>query len=204
MYDLFYNDNYSLLNELSEYIKQNFSKSHSYNRMRTVIDNYSVILEDVIEEEEVSSDEDMSSKPRKKKKSSGGSIFDSLLGGDSGSSDTDGGFNFADGLLGNSSIGKLAKEISEEIDPKDIEQFKDINNPGELMQKMFSSTGDGSTGFGSIMNKIISKVGTKLNDGSIDKDSMTNEASNIMKSFGGNALFSNMFNNMNNMNNTKE
>ena len=57
------------------------------------------------------------------------------------------------------------------------------------MAKMFSPGSDGNSGFGSIMSKIISKVGTKLNDGTIDQKKMTDEASNIMKSLGGSNLF---------------
>ena len=181
LFDLFHNKTNNHLESLLKYTTHHFSKAHSYNKMVDVINNYSVILEDIVEEEEVSSDDEIDnrSKSVSKKKSYKQSKKSKKK------SDNSGGFGFGEGMFDNSSIGKLAKEISEEIDEKDIAHLKDVSNPAELMQKMFSPGGDGSSGFGNIMSKIISKVGTKFKDGSIDQESMSNEASNIMKSFGG-------------------
>ena len=190
IFDLFCNDKHNYLKDLAHYITEHFSDSKLYKQMCDVIINYQTIIdEEDEEEEEVSTDDEGTilapSKKSKKKKSSS-------------SSGGGGAFDFASSLLGDSSIGKLAKEISEEINPDELKGLGDVKDQSELIQKLFTPSEDGQTGFGNIMNKIIGKVGSKLKDGSINQEAMSKEAGNLMNSLGGGggaaaSLFKNMF-----------
>jgi len=182
MFDLFYNDKNDYLKDLAKYITEHFSNSKSYNKMCDVVLNYKTIIEDEDEDEaEVSTDEEVTNTVKKKKAKS---------------SSSGGGFDFANGLLGNSSIGKLAKEISEEINPDELKGLEGVKDQNELIKKLFSPTENGSTGFGNIMNKIIGKVGAKLQDGSINQEAMSKEAGNLMNSLGGGGAAASLFKNM--------
>lgn len=80
----------------------------------------------------------------------------------------------------NSGIGNLAKEISSEIDPKELENLK---NPQDLFSALLGGGGDA----GGLTN-IIQKVGDKLQDkmakGQIDQDALMKEASSMMGMLG--------------------
>lgn len=185
IFDLFHNEEENHLVELRKYVNDNFSGNQFHRKMCLVLDNYATILEDDLEEEEVSSDDEGTTVKKSKKKSK--------------SSSEGSGFDFASGLLKDSSIGKLAQEISKEINPDELKGLENIKDQGELIKKLFNPGEDGNTGFGNIMNKIISKVGSKLQDGSINQESMQKEAGNLMSSLGGlgglggSDLFKNMF-----------
>ena len=189
IFDLFYNDEHNYLKDLAHYITEHFSNSKLYKQMCDVMINYQIIIEEEDEEEEeVSTDDEgtdstLSTKTKKKKSSSS-------------SSSGGGAFDFASSLLGDSSIGKLAKEISEEINPDELKGLGDVKDQNELIQKLFTPSDDGQTGFGNIMNKIIGKVGSKLKDGSINQEAMSKEAGNLMNSLGGGGAAASLFKNM--------
>jgi hypothetical protein len=73
-----------------------------------------------------------------------------------------------------SSIAKLAKEISEEIDAKQFlnlnEDMKNMNNPMEMMNSLFS--GDNSNGIGKLMSAVSEKLKTKMDSGEIDNETL--------------------------------
>ena len=187
IFDILYNENNNYLKDIAIYITTHFSSSKYYNKMCDVIINYQTIINDEEEEEaEVSTDEEVELVKTNKKKSSSSSS----------NSGFGGAFNLASGLLGNSSIGKLAKEISEEINPEELKGLEGVNDQGELIKKLFTPSGDGSTGFGNIMNKIIGKVGSKLQDGSLNQEKMSKEAGNLMNSLGGSGAAASLFKNM--------
>tara|TARA_R110002074_G_scaffold378793_1_gene556722 strand:- start:86 stop:1066 length:981 start_codon:yes stop_codon:yes gene_type:complete len=185
MFDLFYNDNENYLIELKEYVTKNFSNSKSFKKMLSVISNYEIIIADEEEvEEEVSTDDENNEDKKNSNDGDGG-------GGGGG-----GMFDFANSLMGNSSIGELAKEISEGISKEDLKAFEDVKDPGELFKKMMSPGENGSSGFGNIISKIAGTIGKKMSDGSIDQEKMSKEAQNMMKKMGGGmgaSMFKNLF-----------
>jgi hypothetical protein len=102
---------------------------------------------------------------------------------DTTSDDPTGGFfNMPD--MFNGIIGDLAKEIAQDLDPSKL----DLSNPMELLQDLLSGNYDENndkSGVGSLIKNIVSKIQNKLESGEISKDSLMEEAQNIMKSFKG-------------------
>lgn len=102
---------------------------------------------------------------------------------DENSDDPTGGFfNMPD--MFNGIIGDLAKEIAQDLDPSKL----DLSNPMEMLQDLLSGNYDENndkTGVGSLIKNIVSKIQTKIESGEISKDSLMDEAQNIMKSFKG-------------------
>ena len=82
----------------------------------------------------------------------------------------------------NSGIGNLAKEISSEIDPKELEN---LQNPQDLFSALLGGGGSGNAGG---LTNIIQKVGDKLQDkmskGQIDQDALMKEATSMMGMLG--------------------
>ena len=76
----------------------------------------------------------------------------------------------------NSGIGNLAKEISEEINPDELEG---LNNPEDLFSSLLGGKG-GSGGIGNLIQKVGSKLQNKLQSGELNEQSLINEAQNMM------------------------
>ena len=93
--------------------------------------------------------------------------------------------SFGDDMM-NSSIGNLAKEISEEIDLKDLEN---MDNPAELFGALFSG-GQGNDKINNLFGKVGEKLSSKMKNGEIDEQKLFAEATNMMSGLGG--LFGNM------------
>jgi hypothetical protein len=80
-------------------------------------------------------------------------------------------------ILENSKIGKLAKEISEELDLSSIKSMDDV-----------AKFTDPSNNFiNDIVSKVGSKINNKLSNGELKQDDLLSEALNLMNSFGGKA-----------------
>lgn len=75
----------------------------------------------------------------------------------------------------NSKIGKLAKEISEELDFSSITNMDDIS---KFMDPKNNFIGD-------IVSKVGTKIHSKLNNGDINQEDLLSEAFGLMNSFGG-------------------
>lgn len=86
-----------------------------------------------------------------------------------------------------SSIAKLAKEISEEIDAKEFlnlnEDMKNMSNPMEMMNSLFS--GDNSNGIGKLMSAVSEKLKTKMDSGEIDNETLLKDATSMLGNLGG-------------------
>jgi hypothetical protein len=86
-------------------------------------------------------------------------------------------------FIENSTIGKLAKEISSEIDPS---KFENMNNPSELFGSLFGGNteedGDNKTKetFGNLMKTVCSKLDNKFKSGDIKQDDLFKEAQQMM------------------------
>jgi len=75
----------------------------------------------------------------------------------------------------NSALGNLAKEISEEINPADLEGLKD---PSKLL-----SEGLNGDGLGKIIQSVGEKLQGKLSSGDLDEKKLMGEAQNMMQTF---------------------
>jgi len=75
----------------------------------------------------------------------------------------------------NSALGNLAKEISEEINPADLEGLKD---PSKLL-----SEGLNGDGLGKIIQSVGEKLQGKLSSGDLDEGKLMGEAQNMMQTF---------------------
>ena len=89
--------------------------------------------------------------------------------------------------MGNSSIGKLAEEVSKELDLEAMLGSVDSENPMDIFQNLMS---------GGAMNKIMGTihnvVNTKVESGELNKDTMMNEAQGIYGQLGQNDMFQKM------------
>ena len=74
----------------------------------------------------------------------------------------------------NSTIGNLAKEISEELNGDDL---KCMENPDDLMKNLLSGEGGG---LGNIIQKVSSKLQNKMKNGELNEEALMKEATNMM------------------------
>lgn len=90
-------------------------------------------------------------------------------------------------FLENSSLAKLAKEISDEINPNeilDIEgDMKDMNNPMKLFQSLLS--GDKNKGIGKLMTTVCDKLKNKMDSGEVNQEDLLSEATTLLQNMGG-------------------
>lgn len=124
--------------------------------------------------------------------------------GESATDDSDNmSFNIPD--IFNGSIGNLAKEIAEEIDPSMI----NLDDPSALLKDLLSGNFDqenDQTGIVNLVKNITSKIQDKISNGDINQNDLFSEAQNVMSNFsnsgdsdmaGLGSIFSNLMSNMN-------
>jgi len=81
---------------------------------------------------------------------------------------------FEDSFL-NSNIGNLAKEISQDLD---LSELKCMENPDDLMKSLMG--GSGENGLGNIIQKVSSKLQSKLASGQLNEEALMKEATQMM------------------------
>ncbi len=90
-------------------------------------------------------------------------------------------------FLENSKLAKLAKEISEEINPSEIldleKDMKDTDNPMKLFQSLLS--GDKENGVGKLMTTVCDKLKNKMETGDVNQEDLLNEATSLLQNMGG-------------------
>ena len=90
-------------------------------------------------------------------------------------------------IMNNSEIGKLAEQVSKELDIESMLGGSDSDNPMELFSNLMS---------GGAMNKIMGTihnvVNTKVESGELDRESMVNEAQNMYGQLGQSEMFQQM------------
>ena len=74
-------------------------------------------------------------------------------------------------------IGNLAKELSEEIDPKDL---GDIKNPSDIFSTLFNQEQSSESGLGNIVNTVVKKLDNKMKNGELNQEQLFSEAQNMM------------------------
>ena len=96
-------------------------------------------------------------------------------------------------IMNNSEIGKLAEQVSKELDIESMLGGLDSDNPMELFSNLMS---------GGAMNKIMGTihnvVNTKVESGELNRDSMVNEAQNMYGQLGQSEIFQQMTSQMSN------
>ena len=80
----------------------------------------------------------------------------------------------------NSGIGNLAKEISNEIDPKELEN---LQNPQDLFGALLGGNGNAG-GLQNIIKTVGDKLQNKMQNGEIDQNALMQEASSMMGMLG--------------------
>jgi hypothetical protein len=89
--------------------------------------------------------------------------------------------NSMDDMLSGSTIGKLAQEISQEIDMSSL----DLNDPGKLMSSLLGGKADGNNGLMELIKNVSSKVATKLSNGNVNQKDLLSEAQAMMSGLQG-------------------
>lgn len=96
------------------------------------------------------------------------------------------------GMMGNSKIANLAKEISDDIDVSKL----DVKGPEDIFKLMdFSSS---NNVLGDIIQKVSSKIQGKISNGELKQEDLFGEAMNMMNmmNMGGNMMSNPMMNNI--------
>jgi len=75
----------------------------------------------------------------------------------------------------NSNIGNLAKEISQDLDLSDL---KNLESPDDLMKTLMGGSTDG--GLGNIIQKVSTKLQSKLSSGQLNEEALMKEATQMM------------------------
>ena len=96
-------------------------------------------------------------------------------------------------LMNNSEIGKLAEQVSKELDIEKMLGGADSDNPMDIISNLMSG---GS--MDKIMGTIHNIVNSKMDSGELNKESMMNEAQGIYGQLGQNELFQQMTQQMGN------
>jgi len=90
-------------------------------------------------------------------------------------------------FLENSKLAKLAKEISDEINPNEIldleGDIKDMDNPMNLFQSLLS--GDKDKGVGKLMTTVCDKLKNKMESGEVNQEDLLSEATTLLQTMGG-------------------
>jgi len=90
-------------------------------------------------------------------------------------------------FLENSTLAKLAKEISDEINPNEIldleGDIKDMDNPMNLFQSLLS--GDKDKGVGKLMTTVCDKLKNKMESGEVNQEDLLSEATTLLQNMGG-------------------
>ena len=90
-------------------------------------------------------------------------------------------------IMNNSEIGKLAEQVSKELDIESMLGGSDSDNPMELFSNLISG---GS--MNKIMGTIHNVVNTKVESGELNRESMVNEAQNMYGQLGQSEMFQQM------------
>lgn len=96
-----------------------------------------------------------------------------------------------DGIL-NGEIGKLAKEIANEINPSDFESELQNQNPQELLNNLFTGNIDQESPILNLVKTISTKIQSKVNDGGINENVLFQEAQSML---GNNNMFKDILGN---------
>lgn len=144
-----------------------YNEHDNYNIIKKSYDNHQLYIKNIIDCSTKFADEiikEQNNNSENNNDNDNGNFFNNINNED-----------FEDKFL-NSNIGNLAKEISEEIDPS---QLENLNDPSELFNSLLNGTGD-SNNLGNLFKTVGDKLQNKLSKGGIDENQLFNEAQNMM------------------------
>ena len=158
-------DEYSFHHDVIELI-QSFENSSKYNY---ILDNINTILSTFNEDEAEAETEDTTSSDGEEDKT------------EKSAPQTPFNIDF----IKNSQIGKLAEEISQSINPSELNL--DNANPADIMKSLFSGGGgDGeNNGLGNLVTKVFSEVEQRISSNAIDENALANEAKSFLGNMNG-------------------
>lgn len=88
-----------------------------------------------------------------------------------------------------SSIARIAKEISDEINPEEVlnlgDDMKNMDNPMKLFQSLLSGDGNNENGIGKLMTTVVDKLKNKMDSGEVSQEDLLNESMSMLQSMGG-------------------
>lgn len=87
-------------------------------------------------------------------------------------------------FLENSSISKLAREISQEIDIDEMKNLQDIQDPTTIFKSLLS--GDDNSGIGKLLKTVTDKLKTKMESGEVNQEDLFKDANTLLQSMGKN------------------
>ena len=90
-------------------------------------------------------------------------------------------------IMGNTDIGKLAEEVSNQIDLESMLGSVDSDNPMEIFQNLMSGGA-----MNQIMGTIHNVVNSKVDNGELSREGMMSEAQDIYGKLGSNSMFQQM------------
>lgn len=152
-----------------KFVKQNFEDNVLFQRMNFVMDDYSNMLStymDSSDNDEECDNEDSEDEDDQEESDNSNEAMPKMP--------------FDENFLANSAIGKLAKDISQKIDPKD---FEGLDNPADFMKSLFSN--DGNNSMKNLLSTVVKEVEQGLSSGDLDEGKLASEAQKIMGSVGG-------------------
>lgn len=153
--------NHPKLNKIIEKYKEH----ENYEKIKKILENNDNIVKNIMDCSSKFAEEILKDKSNDKDSSKeGGNFFNNF--------DED---KFEKSFL-NSNIGNLAKEISEEINPEELEN---LQNPGDLLGSLLGGNTE-NNGLGNLFQKVGSKLQDKLSNGKLDENALFNEAQNMM------------------------
>lgn len=165
---------HNFLDELRDFVDENYNQSSKYLRYKDTMINFREILEGYVQEEEVSSDDE---EEEENEEESGGDFFSGI-----------GNMLPGKDFLENTTIFKMAKELQDELKDELNEGDMDgLNDPQKVMQSMASmlqgNQADGN--MSGTIGKVLGKLGQKMSDGSFPKEALQKDVEKIAKSMGG-------------------
>ena len=169
-------------NSYIKFVKENYNTSRNYNKMLIVMDNVEDILSDDItedidqddaEDDTEDNNEDTHNEENKSDKSDKSNKKTKSKGKKRGGID-EGFFK----NLENSSIAKLAKNISEKIKPED---FPELNDPSKLLSGLTNPSALGEEGgIGNLLKFVVTEVESAIKSDNMKENDLVNEAQNLM------------------------
>ena len=187
-------------NNYIKFVKENYNTSRNYNKMLIVMDNVEDILSDDISEDidlddTIDAEEDADEANEADIDSKKESDIDSKKESDKRKKRSKKKGGMDEGFfknLENSSIAKLAKNISEKIKPED---FPELNDPSKLLSGLSNPSAMGEEGgIGNLLKFVVSEVESAIKSDNMKESDLVNDAQNLMSGInpadlmGGNGL----------------
>lgn len=78
----------------------------------------------------------------------------------------------------NSQLGSLAREIASEIDPSEVLNMEELQDPSQMFSAILNQ--DENSGFGKLMKNVCTKLQTKMESGQVDQRRLFDESKHLL------------------------